>query len=260
MPNTYQSMGCLPRAGAVNSVTKDDLRRLTYRTTSGTGVPGRVMSEEDKWENFVAVHDIGKKDSKYMKFQKNTAPLLDRSACTNRRDFVELPLGDNVINTALATSFKGGVNAGNKGLDVTAKADSMYKSAFGGYTGDRLKGAKQKSVKPKASRTQTITGMTDLMETRPSSHISFATPHAELAAAAEIMLAKNNLGLSGKWEGPPPKTSYKSEFGRQYNRTASATDLRHLVGFDGSSHPSGLLPDDHPAFTMRRCSYMSPGQ
>jgi len=259
MPNTYASVGCLPSQKAMSSVTQEERRRLTYSTTSGTGVPGRVRTEDSYAENMMSIHNIGRQDSKYMKYQLCTAPLLDKSSVTSRRDYTTLPLGDNVINSALAESFKGGLNAGNKGLEVSAKSESAYKAEFVGYTGDLMKRSKQKSVKPKSSRTQTITGMTDMLETRPLSHVTYAVPNAELAQCTEILKPKCNLGSSGKWEGPAPSTSYKSEFCREYKRDASLPDIRSFMGH-GTGSPSGLLPDNHPAFKMKRVGYMSPGQ
>lgn len=252
MPSTYDSTGCFPGQTAIKSVSPADLEKLTYGTAYRTGVPGKVMREDDKWENFIDIHAVGRRDTRYMKFQKMQAPLLDRSACSTRRDFVELPLGDNIINAELAKSFKNGFKGGAAGLDVSAKNESCYKSEFAGFAADRSRSAKMKSFKPKQSRTMTITGMTDMLETRPMSHVAHSTPEAALAKAAEIVLLKPNLGLPGGWQGPPPRTSYRQEFA---GRSASAPQLTPQ-----GPRPSVLLPDDHPSFSMRRMCYMSPGQ
>jgi len=246
-----------PGPAAVKSVSQADLARLTYGTSYATGVPGRVHREEDKWENMIDVHNLGKKDTKYMKYQKNVAPLLDRSACGSRRDFTEHPLGDNIINAELAVSFKGGLRGGAAGLDVSAKNDSSYRAEFAGYDKDRSRGARPKSCKPKQSRTKTITGMTDMLETKPMSHVAHSAPNAALAKAAETVLAKPNLGSIGTW-GQPPKTSYRHEF-RGLAPSSSAPVLGGLVD-PSDERLSQLLPDDHPSFNMRRLCYMSPGQ
>mmetsp|Transcript_119721 Transcript_119721/g.343980 ORF Transcript_119721/g.343980 Transcript_119721/m.343980 type:complete len:248 (+) Transcript_119721:138-881(+) len=242
-----------PGVGAVKSVSQADLRRLTYRTTYGEGVPGRVHGAEDKWENMIDIHNLGKKDTKYMKFQKNEAPLLDRNACSTRRDFVPHPLGDNIINAELANSFKGGLKGGVAGLDVSAKNDSSYRSEFAGFAPEDTKSARPKAFKPKAGRTTTITGMTELFETKPMSHLAHSAPNAALAKAAETVLAKPSLGVPGSWQGPPPKTSYRHEF-RGLRPNASAP----MLG-SGGELPPDLLPDEHPSFSMRRMIYMSPG-
>lgn len=253
MPGFYQSVGCFPGNTAISSVSQDDLRRLTYGTSYKAGVPGKVMRAEDKWENMIDIHNLGKKDTKYMKFQKNTAPLLDRSALCSTRDFVELPLGDNLINGELAQNFKKGLKGFAAGSEVEQKAESMYKMEFAAYPEDRSKAAKPKSCKPKQNRTKTITGMTELMETRPVSHVAHSAPNAALAKAAETVLAKPNITLGATW-GKPPNTSYKHEF-RGLKPSASAPHIGAA-----SSEASSLLPRDHESFRMRRCCYMAPGQ
>mmetsp|Transcript_10568 Transcript_10568/g.23288 ORF Transcript_10568/g.23288 Transcript_10568/m.23288 type:complete len:257 (-) Transcript_10568:201-971(-) len=256
MPATYMSSGVFPGQTAIKSISQADLRKLTYGTTYKAGVPGKVMREEDKWENFIDIHDVGKKDTKYMKVQQNEAPLLDRSSCTNRRDFVELPLGDNIINAALADNFKKGFKGGAAGLDASAKNNSAYKDEFAGYSPERARGARLKSCKPKQSRTHTITSMTDMLETRPMSHVAFNIPEASLAKAAEIVLAKPNLSLGGDWN-TIPKTSYKQFSEGSLKPSASQPQLgsREFTGEEAK-----LLPDNHPSHTMRRLCYMSPGQ
>merc|ERR1719330_1296493 len=232
--------GPFPGNSAIRSVSQADLRRLTYGTSYGTGVPGKVSREEDKWENFIDLHGVGRRDTKYMKFQKMTAPLLDRSACTGARDFVELPIGDNVINAELAENFKSNVNAGKSGLDVSAKHKSTYAAEHGTFSPTQARTAKQRSMKPKSTRTSTITGMTDLLETKATSHVAHAAPDASLAKAAEIVLAKPNLNLAGSWPGEPSKSMYRHEFGLV--KAPSAPTLPEM-----RRHPA-LLPEDHGAF------------
>lgn len=249
-----KSSGCFPGQTAVGSVDRDDLKKLTYSTAYRTGTPWRKMAQEDKWENFSDVHAIGKKDTPYLRYQKNTAPLLDHSALCSRRDFIAQPLGDNVINRALANSFKSGTFTSRKGLDVSAKQDTCYTAEFVEYDPRRMASAKQKSYKPKAGRTQPLSSMTHLMETRSASQLNFVPPHAELAKAAEISLARPNLGLSGSWNGGPPKSSYGHEFNRSLQRSQS------VGGLSLPEAPIDLLPHSHPVFHVRRACHMSPGQ
>ncbi|CAL1166009.1 unnamed protein product [Cladocopium goreaui] len=177
--------------------------RLTYRTAYSTGVAGRIPAYEDRGENFAGIHNIGRKESQYMKFQKSKAPLLDWSAVSSRREYTPHPLGDNKVNAMLAASFKAGWKGGAATNAAEMQDQTSYKDAFTGYRGDRLKSAKMKSAKPKSGRTHTITGMTDLLETRPMSHVSFHAHPQDLAKAGTILLPKPNLGFISKWEGPP---------------------------------------------------------
>mmetsp|Transcript_12717 Transcript_12717/g.39813 ORF Transcript_12717/g.39813 Transcript_12717/m.39813 type:complete len:257 (+) Transcript_12717:57-827(+) len=256
MAHAYQSSGCFPGQTAVTSVSPEDLKKLTYKTTYGHGTPGRMMSADDKWENFSDVHGIGKKDTQYMRFQKSTAPLLDRTACSSSRDFMEKPLGDCTVNSELAESFKASTFTSRKGLDVSAKQDSSYTAEFVQYPSDRMRSAKLKNFKPKKVRTQPLSSMTELMETQASSHSHYIPPQAELARAAEILLARPNLGLAGSWGAGPPKTSYGRDFAGA-RRSASAPQIARL---GMPELPPEMLPHNHPSFHVRRSVYMSPGQ
>mmetsp|Transcript_167135 Transcript_167135/g.536820 ORF Transcript_167135/g.536820 Transcript_167135/m.536820 type:complete len:257 (+) Transcript_167135:83-853(+) len=256
MPGKWASTGCFPGQTAVRSVSQADLLKLTYGTSYKTGVSGKVHREDDRWENFIDIHDIGKKDTKYLKYQKKTAPLLDRSACTHRRDFTQLPLGDYVANNLLAKEFAAGLAGGPGGLPVSVKNSSAYKEEFAGFAPDRAKAAKGKSFAPKGARTATITGMTDLLETRPLSHVSFGKHDASLAKPAEIHRMKPSLGLVD-WQGKVPKSSYGHEFCGL--KSASVPQIGQLGGPE-DIRPAVLLPDDHPAFKMKRMCFMSPGQ
>lgn len=252
----YKTVGVMPSGNAIKGLSPEDLKFFTYRTTYSTGVSGRVAQAEDKGENFLDVHGIGRKDTKYMKYQKAVAPLLDHSACSTRRDFVPLPLGDHEINSQLAKSFAGGVQSSKKSLNIEFKNESQYSLDFGPLEPEKIRSAKQKSTKPKQGRTRTISSMNEMMETRPMSHLTFAPPHAELARAAEIVLAKGNLCVSG-WNGPPATTSYHTEFGR--SQTSSAPALVSMSQLTGAL-PKELLPADDPAFKIRRACFLSPGQ
>ncbi|CAK9011065.1 Hypothetical protein (Fragment) [Durusdinium trenchii] len=252
----YQSTGCLPGSSAVKSVPTNDLVRLTYRTAYSTGVAGRIPSYEDRGENFAGIHNIGRKESPYMKFQKSTAPLLDWSAVSSRREFTPHPLGDNKVNAMLAASFKAGWKGGAATSEAEINGNTSYQDAFTGYRGDRLKSAKMKSAKPKSGRTRTITGMTDLLETRPLSHVSFHAHPQDLAKAGTILLPKPNLGFISKWEGPPEKSSYVSEFAP---KRTNSTPLMNIAMLE-LGRSDDLLPPDHECFYRRRNNYMSPGQ
>jgi len=205
------------------------------------------------------IHNLGKKDTKYMKFQKQTAPLLDHTACTNRRDFVQLPLGDNIINRQLAEQNKNGLNAGKKSASVDIKKESSYASEFIRQSPERMRGAKMESFKSKTSQTRTITGMTDMMETRPQSHVHFCPPNSELAKAGEICLAPGNLGLSARWNTGPPTSSYGKTFNDTSMRSASAPQLIPMDELT-ADYGAALPPDHDPIFQTRRACFLSPGQ
>eukprot|EP00913_Durusdinium_trenchii_P005344 g4987.t1 len=104
-----------------------------------------------------------------------------------------------------------------------------------------------KSAKPKSGRTRTITGMTDLLETRPLSHVSFHAHPQDLAKAGTILLPKPNLGFISKWEG------YVSEFAP---KRTNSTPLMNIAMLE-LGRSDDLLPPDHECFYRRRNNYMS---
>lgn len=210
---TQISTGCLPAPPAVQSIDKADLHKLTWSTTTnagvGPGVTGRLQNDEDRWENFSDIHGMGKKDTKYMKFQKSRAPLLDYSGVTHKRDFVTFPLGDSEMNTEMARTFRGNVDSGRGKNPARFNDATTYGETFQRLPVERMKEAKLPSTQPKGARTKTLSSVNNLMETRPRSHIEHAPP---ANAGEEVVLhkPKPNLGLSASW-GLLPKSSYRHE-------------------------------------------------
>merc|ERR1711907_730269 len=76
-----RSYGVFPSQTAVRSRSVGDLQRLYFKTTTKQEHDWRVIPNEDRPENFDSVHNIGKRTTKYMKYQKKVAPLVDRTAC-----------------------------------------------------------------------------------------------------------------------------------------------------------------------------------
>lgn len=258
MPKKFDSTGCFPGQSAISSVSKEDLIKLTYGTSYKNGVTGKTQSETDKWENFIDVHGIGRRDSKYMWYQKQTAPLLDRSACTSRRDFTQHPLGANVVNRLLAKEFAAGQSGGPGLCPLAAKLSSHYQEKFGGFEPERAKAAIQESCRPSPDMTTTVTAMKDLFETRALSHVSYSLPDGSCSKPSEILLPPPNLGFVGTSQGPSAKSSYSRQF-RGFRHATSTPQIGKLGG-PADVRPSVLLPDGHPSLSMRRLPHMSPGQ
>jgi hypothetical protein len=185
------------------------LKRLTYSTTTNTGVSGRLQTQDDRWENFSDIHGMGKKDTKYMKFQKSRAPLLDYSGVTSRRELVTFPLGDHEMNSEMARTFRGNVDSGRGQNPARFCPATTYGDTFVRLPPERMKEAKLPSTQPKGARTKTLSSVNNMMETRPRSHLEHAPPPG---AGEEVILhkPKPNLGLSASW-GLLPKTSYRHE-------------------------------------------------
>merc|ERR1719487_2408564 len=108
------SSGPLPKCPE-SLLTTEQMQRLYYRTTQSTDVPGRQPQKEAD-ENFLDIHSIGQRPTRYMAVDAFKAPLVNRLACNHTKSFVPLPLGDNVVNKALAENFKSGVSASTQAL------------------------------------------------------------------------------------------------------------------------------------------------
>merc|ERR1719198_1347858 len=111
--NPYGASNALPSSSSLSVVPKDKLLQAVYQTQSMRDwkpMKKTSLTEElhakAKGENYDDVHSIGKKDTKYMKCQINTAPLTNRQACKYTQDFGPLPLGDKQINSELAANWK----------------------------------------------------------------------------------------------------------------------------------------------------------
>jgi hypothetical protein len=95
-----RSSGVMPKVP--KSLSEADLKLLYYTTSTQNSYQTKAIPES---MSFADIHNIGKKDTKYFKYKPSTAPFWQRSMCRYHQDYVELPLGDAVINKALAETF-----------------------------------------------------------------------------------------------------------------------------------------------------------
>merc|ERR1712137_917074 len=113
---------------AVRSKSTGDLQRLYFRTCQREEHNWRTIPEADRTENFDQIHNIGKRTTKYLKFQKKEAPLVDRTACRYNQEFTAKPLGDNVANAELARTFSGAKKPlESKSFDVKSSYCETFK-------------------------------------------------------------------------------------------------------------------------------------
>jgi hypothetical protein len=245
----------------VNSVPKEDYKRLYLRTTSNASFNwgSGTQKEEDLNENMGQIHAMGQKNTKYMRYQLKRAPLVDRTALTSTRDFPVQPLGDNICNRELAATFKGQGKVGS--TPSVVKSESSYQGTFVEPTRQQMKGAKIKSFAPSQSRTQTLGGTGQFMVGCSNSHASHVAPHRGMALAGEAIIPKPNLTLCSE-----PVGAYNSMYKEDYIgpmafkdrmlRTGSAPVLREQDLLAGMSFP----PSNDALFATRRACYLSPGQ
>lgn len=152
------SSGPLPKCNQDGSITREQMQKLYYRTTQSTDVPGRQPAKNAD-ENYLDIHAIGQRPTKYMPVDGFKAPLVNRLATNHTKAYVPLPLGDNQVNKALAENFKTGTRATVNALFKPIGADTMSQSDFPEHDVEILLKAKATSFKPKAGLTNTLNGL-----------------------------------------------------------------------------------------------------
>jgi len=253
-----RSPGPLPSGSAYAAVSKEALVKAFYRTTSQREVPGRTPNAACVGENYIDIHNVGKRKTKYLDFQQSRSPLTTREACKYTKDFVPLPLGDNVINRAMAASFKGGLNAGKAALEVPMDGRSKYEDDFNPFPVDEMVWARQKTSKPPHELTNTLAGSGQLMETKSHEHTKMVPPNLRLAKAERAEQPRPGLDIGGGARAAPRFTVDKRQYAiaaavaRSMPRSLSTPEVDH------SAFPP--LHRDPEVFQMKRTPFAMPGK
>jgi len=245
------SFGVFPAQSAVRSQSCNDLQRLYFRTQNKSEHDWRTIPEADRPENFDAIHNIGKRTTRYMKFQKKVAPLVDRTATGYFKEFNAKPLGDCATNRELAKTFKG--------VSKTASSPSFgiksnYKETFLDCEPHQRKNAKQKTCAPKYGLTKTLGGTDDFMEPMSNTHRSHPIHPMELARAAPAMIPKPNLTMSSMNVGEAYRSQYHRDFANAHS--VAAPDAKWE---DYMPAPSPFTLADDSIYRVRRACFLSPG-
>jgi len=264
MPRSNDSFGVFPSASAIRSRSTADLQALYYATTTKRNHCGRVQQPEDIGENFDAIHKMGQKNTKYMKYQIKKAPLVDRSACKYHQEFVPKPLGDCVCNKELAKTFKGGLVGGKVQANPSFGKASRYKEDFCiDRSTAEMRAAKAPSQGPhRKARTQTLGGNGDMLELSSCSHGDHIAHPQELAKAGEILIPKPNITLAGRSNLDAFKTNYVMEFmgpaAQQARLIQSYGSVPNFEGMFNDMQPISRGEDEH-IFQIRRACFLDPG-
>jgi hypothetical protein len=248
------SFGVFPSRSSVRSRSETDLQKLYFRTTVGHHHDGREQPPDSRIENLEAIHKMGRKNTKYMKYQINQAPALNRNSCKYNRDYAPKPLGGHICNNDLAALFKGPSTRAELNVDFGNK--TKYSETFNNpRTADELKFAKLPLQGPgKDERTQTIGGCGESMVFTSHLQSEHNAPSSGLSKA-ESHKGKPNIMLGGTVTSDAYRTSYGSEFKTpaKSSQTLDAffAELKSMKAAD--SH-------DVQMFGFRRACYLSPGQ
>eukprot|EP00928_Gymnodinium_smaydae_P071595 TRINITY_DN55142_c0_g1_i1.p1 TRINITY_DN55142_c0_g1~~TRINITY_DN55142_c0_g1_i1.p1 ORF type:complete len:249 (-),score=43.60 TRINITY_DN55142_c0_g1_i1:63-809(-) len=242
------SFGVFPSQSAVRSKSTSDIQRLYFKTSQKDEFDWRTLPENDRAENFDQVHNIGKRTTKYMKYQKKVAPLVDRTACRYNMEFIPKPSADYMCNKELAETF-----AGVKSVSASPSfgVQSNYKETFVPISTEKLRGAKQKSQAPKQVRTKTLGGTDDLLETESMLHRTYSAPDIQLAKPTPALIPKPNLTMSGHGAGEMFRSNYDRSFA---NSTARIAPERPF-----EVEPSPHVLADDSIYRTRRACFLSPG-
>jgi len=252
------SFGVFPSQTAVRSVSTNDLSKVYFASTSRSQFnwASGTMPEEDRTENFDQIHSVGKKNTKYLKFQASKAPLVDRTACKYNQEFTAKPLGDCETNKALAENFKqGGMSKGMSSPFLGLK--SSYMDTFVHHSDTSMRSAKARSCAPRKVLTETLGGAGGLLETVSNSHNSHRAPPIALAKPGEVIPPKPNLTLTERTNG-----LFRSQAKRDFVNPAiySASMPPSLrTPFEFPALPRNVVDDD-TIYNCRRACFLSPGQ
>jgi len=162
------------RAAAVDMLSSQDRRRLYFSTSSMDNFsaseplsPQRMV--ECKGENFCAIHEMGKKSQKYLKYKPSQASFWQRTNCKYTEEFHPLPLGDYQINKALAKTFRPQSVADQPG--VKCSSSTTTGDSYQPYSEKKMSFAKGQNFKPAQARH--TSDDSKLAVTEPYSHTAF---------------------------------------------------------------------------------------
>lgn len=251
MSPRFPSAGVFPMSSSAAAARFGELQ---YRTTNMTEMPWRVASQEDAGENFLEVHFMGKRKTKYMDMQRSSAPLLTPNAATSRSVYVNHGIDDGEGRaTAARMKFK----ASGPMVPTDSNSGPMhtaYGSAFARCSENDMRFANQESARPRG-RTSPLATLDKLMETRSHAHSSFSqrAPHPSVPWHSPTTLgpvARGPVQFDGECsiyqkEFPSPPSSaaqrsVSSPLAKERNRRAEGLKLRQVFK-ENDSEPSGAV-------------------
>lgn len=199
----YACVGVGPAKSSLTSLTSAERKRLYFGTTTNALFKEgcsktSLQTEEERGENFMDVHGMGQRDSKYWAFERKTAPLADRSACSFSRDFQLLPLGDHVFNAELAATYKAGAAQGVDGRLVPFKAKTAHSAQFEELTLEQLRRSRQPSCGEAMGLTKTLGGSGIFHERTSHEQDRYGLTDAKFARPSKVQLPKPNIPLIGR--------------------------------------------------------------
>eukprot|EP00929_Paragymnodinium_shiwhaense_P049079 TRINITY_DN24771_c0_g1_i1.p1 TRINITY_DN24771_c0_g1~~TRINITY_DN24771_c0_g1_i1.p1 ORF type:complete len:254 (+),score=56.99 TRINITY_DN24771_c0_g1_i1:104-865(+) len=253
MPGFYAGTQMVPSRKSFEGLTREDIQKLCFQTTSMQEVPGRAPKQEYIGENYVEVHGIGQRKSKYLDFPEKKAPLINRLATNHAQQFNPLPLGDSAVNTALAHSFKTGFGTSKGPNPCPLDGSTKTEDDFIAPTTKELLNARPPLCKPPFQFTHTVCPAGDLLEKKTHYQLQYETPSDAISKSVPAKPPVPGLYIGGAPRAVVPKTANRRQF------TLAAVTVKK----SRSTPQLGLapMPPVDPEILLRpRCCYMEPAK
>mmetsp|Transcript_99621 Transcript_99621/g.257426 ORF Transcript_99621/g.257426 Transcript_99621/m.257426 type:complete len:279 (+) Transcript_99621:338-1174(+) len=272
------SHGVFTSSKSMRSFSQGDLHRLYWATTNERHIAVRPPTEADQNETYSEVHNIGRRPTKYLAFQKREAPLLGRSACSHTSEYMAKPAIDYEYNAAKAELLK---TRGN--LHVGTPCNMEHVSHYNEHIGSTsfrpavcARGARI-TREGKQERTDTIGGVS-IPVTKSHAHRTH-TGHSSGGGSMtkQDFLPRPELVMSTTLRhGVSDGDLVKSTYHREHQETAQSLELvptgtrptmKQVLSASGlrpttpDKQAAAQMPamSDHPVFQKRRMPFLPRG-
>lgn len=189
-----ESFGVFSSSSSVQSLSKDALKLLHYKTTTSSEHDGKRLPPDAQGENFYDFYKVGQKDTKYMGIRLRTVPNFHRNSCEYSKNYVRKE-GNYATDRQLAKSFKG---PQHKSKSVGSLDGTTVKSKeFLWVSEEARSGARQQNQKPSVGMTNTTGGTGVFIEREPQSHSLHRVPNVEVLSKLSRgpRIPQDNLGV-----------------------------------------------------------------
>eukprot|EP00933_Yihiella_yeosuensis_P057254 TRINITY_DN5692_c0_g2_i1.p1 TRINITY_DN5692_c0_g2~~TRINITY_DN5692_c0_g2_i1.p1 ORF type:complete len:232 (+),score=32.28 TRINITY_DN5692_c0_g2_i1:69-764(+) len=226
MPRTNESSVFLGKT-SMDGISKEDMCRLTFSTTTSFNYSGRQQSVLEKPENMNEVFGIGQRSTKYCGYQLKVAPGMGRSSHSYSVDFAKKAVGDCFGNNAAAKHYKDRGASGGKASFGEMMSNTAYREDFCRLLSpDKMRASKPDPVIPSASSAGDSSGQRSYY-TSSWAHDTFRVhPSVGRSFSAAELLPKNSLEIPKTAPAGPMKSSYGADFVQPAVRRRIAADRR----------------------------------
>lgn len=252
MPDFYSGTRLAPSKKAYDGLSPEVIRKLCYQTQAMRDYPGRVPCQEVVGENYSQVHYMGQRQTKYMDFQLKTSALTSRTATNNAHSYQPLPLGDNLVNKALAECFKSGWQSSKGPNNCPMDGTTSYEDTFTEKTLDEMKGAKREPMIPTRELTHTIAPPMKLMETKSHEQSFYTKPSMSMRSKPAVPPVPCHY-IGGAPRDVWPRTTMKRVHDLEAVRVPRCASTPN-IGL------TPMAPVDEEIMMRPRCVYMEPAK